>query len=286
MLDILVGIHLQLRDTWRAALLERDCSADAPWRQWRNQPEDAPITTRDLFMQYTEDSGMLAAQTITQHLGLLARAYWLDPADPDGPERGRWLHAAPFAPARAVLEGTAMTGWLLDPALDPDERVRRGTALALWSHPRKYEADVKASGLEVRRDRNDVPFVWSGEGSRPLTISTMVKAVHGKRRTSLHARWSKLLHNDPGETALRTAYRLEPDGRIGSGVLREDEHLVLASEVAQLLAEAGQHQADYFGRSARPLVDTCSAILDAIRQQLPAIAAQIKARDAHEWDGP
>src|SRR5947209_17047621 len=68
------------------------------------------------------------AQAVTQHLGLLGRAYWLDPADPDGSEGRRWLHAAPFAPARAAMEGTAMSGWLLDPEPDPDERVRRGAA--------------------------------------------------------------------------------------------------------------------------------------------------------------
>jgi hypothetical protein len=239
-LDGLVDVYLELRDAWRAALLERDCSADAPWQQWRDQSEDTAITARDLLMQYVEDSGILAAQAVTQHLGLLARAYWLDPASPDGPEGSRWLHAAPFAPARAVLEGTAMTGWLLDPAPGPDERVQRGAALALWSHPRKHEADILAAGLTVERDDKDVPFVSSGEDSRPLTISAMVKAVHGRRRVSLHARWSKLLHNDPGETAPRTVYRLEANGRIGSGIVREDEHLVLAGEVAELLAEAGQ----------------------------------------------
>ena len=58
-------------------------------------------------MQYAEDSAMLAAQAVTQHLGLLARAYWLEPSNPQGPERRRWLHGAPFAPARAVIDGTS-----------------------------------------------------------------------------------------------------------------------------------------------------------------------------------
>lgn len=59
-LDGLVDVYLELRDAWRAALLERDCSADAPWQQWRDQSEDTAITARDLLMQYVEDSGILS----------------------------------------------------------------------------------------------------------------------------------------------------------------------------------------------------------------------------------
>lgn len=107
----------------------------------------------------------------------------------------------------------------------------------------------------------------------------MVKAVHGRSPVRLHSQWSTLLHNDPGETAPRTVYQLEPEGRTGSGVFREDEHLTLAREVAELLAEAGQRQAHYFGRSAGPPLDTCAAIVDMISQQLPAVTAQMEARD-------
>ena len=49
-------------------------------------------------MDYGEKSGSLAARAVQQHLGVLARAYWLDPADPDGPETDRWPHAAAFGP--------------------------------------------------------------------------------------------------------------------------------------------------------------------------------------------
>jgi hypothetical protein len=271
-----------LRNAWRATLLERDCSVDAPWQHWRNQPEDAPITARDFLMQYAESSGMLAAQAVTQHLGLLARAYWLDPGNVDGSEGDRWLHAAPFAPARAVLEGTAMTGWLLDPASEPSERVRRGAVVALWSNPGKYAADVEAAGLEVRRDENNVQFVWSGEHSRPLSISAMIREAHGKDRVSLHARWSKLLHNDPGQTAPRSAYQWERNGVIESGIFCEDEHVKLAGDVALSLSEAGQRQADYFGRSAENLIAHCAEIFNTTKQQLPAITAQMAARAARE----
>jgi hypothetical protein len=59
-LDALVGTYVELRDAWRAALLGQDCSRDAPWQRWRDQPEDTPMTARYLFMQYAEESGMLA----------------------------------------------------------------------------------------------------------------------------------------------------------------------------------------------------------------------------------
>ncbi|MEA2959747.1 MAG: hypothetical protein QOJ58_5748 [Alphaproteobacteria bacterium] len=281
-LDALVGTYVELRDAWRAALLGQDCSRDAPWQRWRDQPEDTPMTARYLFMQYAEESGMLAAQAVTQHLGLLARAYWLDPADPDGSEGRRWLHAAPFAPARAAMEGTAMSGWLLDPEPDPDERVRRGAALALWSHPTEWEGDVRAAGLVVGTDERNVRFVRTGEDSRPLSIGAMIKAVHGRRRADLYSRWSKLLHNDPRTTATRTTYRRDADGRTGSGIFREDEHLALGTEVAGLLAEAGRRQADYFGRTAAPLVETCTGIATTIDAQLRGVAAEIEARAARE----
>lgn len=115
--DVLVGHYIELRRAWRAALLDREVErADAPWLAWRTGLDEESMVIRDVMIQVGELAGVNAARAVTQHLGLLARAYWLDPADPED-EASRWLGAAPFAPARAVMEGTAMTGWLL--TLDP-----------------------------------------------------------------------------------------------------------------------------------------------------------------------
>lgn len=147
----LVEFYVDLRDAWRGALLERNCAPDSPRRRWQALPEHVPITGRDMLMQYAENSAMLTAQAVTQHLGLLARACWLEPSNPQGPERRQWLHGAPFAPARAVIEGHlhGRVGLLIDPTVDPDDRVIRGAMLGLWSHQRTWEKDITDAGLSI-----------------------------------------------------------------------------------------------------------------------------------------
>lgn len=251
-LDVLVGFYIDLRGAWRAALMEHDCAADAPWSRWRDLPDDAPIAGRDVLMQYAEQTAMLAAQAITHHLGLLARGYWLEPSDPHGPDRGRWLHGAPFAPARAVIEGTSMIGWLIDPSLEPDERVVRGAMLGLWSHRATWEGHITDAGLTLGQDDRDVPVVLTGANPKPLSQRTMIRAVHGNRWYDTYQRWSKLCHHDPRATARLFDLQVEAEGATAQGIVREDEHVALVAEVAALLREAGQRQADYFGRTVSP----------------------------------
>ena len=202
--DLLVLSYVQLRDAWVKAHQVQDCSTDAPWHQWRDVPEDAPITLRDVLMDFGEKSGSLAARAEGQHLDLLARAYWLDPAAPDGPEWDRWPYAAAYGPARAILESAALAGWLLDPDPDPDERALRGARLALWSRAIDWEDDLRSAGFDVRRNDNDTPYVWSDGSSRPLSLSALVRYVFSRRGTRLYGRWSKQLHNDPVAIAPRS----------------------------------------------------------------------------------
>ena len=76
-------------------------------------------------------------------------------------------------------------------------------------------------------------------------------------------------------------YRLGPgSGRSGQGVVREDEHVALVAEIAALLREAGQRQADYFGRAAAPLVEVCDEIVRSVDEQLPGIVAAVQQRNA------
>lgn len=279
-LDELVRVFLGLRDAWRAALNVRECADGAPWQWASEEPDDVPITAADMLIMSAQESGMLAAQGVTQHLGLLARAYWLDPADPDGPESDRWLYGAPFAPARAVIEGTAIVGWLLDPSIEHSERACRGAMLGLWSRPSEWEDDARAAGLDIRTDERGVRFVWTGEGARPLSLHTMIKATHGAKVTRTYGRWSKLLHYDPHLIGRGTCYLMEDRGRVGVGVMREDEHLVVAAEVASALAAAARAQAGYFGRSAADLLRMSEEIVTMVQAQFPAVTDVVTSREA------
>lgn len=279
--DLLVSSYVRLRNAWVEAHRIEDCAPDAPFHQWRDLGEDAPVTARDVLMGYGETAGSLAGRAVQQHLGLLARAYWLDPAEPDGPESGRWPHAAAFGPARAALESAALVCWLLDPEPDPDERVIRAAQLGLWSQPTAWEHRIRASGLDVRRTTDGTRYLWTQEPSRPLSQSTIIRAVFGRRGADLYGRWSKLLHNDPPATAGRATLRVEGEGLYIGSVLREDEHIELAADLAEVLAVAGRRQAEYFGRTGEPLLSACAEVTSYMREVLPAIAEQVTARNSY-----
>ncbi|QQQ80191.1 hypothetical protein IOD16_18480 [Saccharothrix sp. 6-C] len=281
--DVLVEVYGSLRRVWRDALLVTECSPDAPWnREADGLRRDDLTFAQALFASCCEDAAVLAAQAVTQHLGLLARAYWLDPVEPDGPEHRRWLHAAAFAPARAVMEGTAMTGWLLAPLATSEERVLRGAMLALWSKPKSWTGRAAEAGLTVERTPEaNVPFVRVDHFSKPLSLTTMIKEVHGKEAPGTYGRWSKLLHNDPHAIGPDTVFRLDGEGMFGGYRFREDDHLALAATVARMLLAAGERQAAYFGRSADTLIDECEAVVAVVEAQLPAVVEAMQARD-HE----
>lgn len=284
-LGLLAGIYGLLRQAWWVSLRVQDCAVAAPWNTWHDA-DDPHGEWRDVLIRAGEHSAIMAAQAITRHLGLLGRAYGPDPAVPQGgPETDRWPYSSVYAPARAIAEGTGLVGWLLDPDAERDERVRRGAALALWSNPGDWTQYVQSAGLEVRRDpRPDgldgPPYVWTGEGSRPLAPGNVVKLIHGSRFARSTQRWSKMLHNDPGLLGPRSTLRVGEMGAYIGSQVREDEHLELARDIAALLRTAGQRQAAYWGRGAAELLEACDRATSSIGEVLPDIAAYVDARHA------
>lgn len=110
LLTFLVSAYRTLQDRWETAFFDEGCRQDAPWSTLidTSPAEDPPMTPGEQLMWHAEETAVVAALAVGHHLGLLARAYWFDPLDPDGPVSGRWLYSAPYASARAIAEGTAM----------------------------------------------------------------------------------------------------------------------------------------------------------------------------------
>jgi hypothetical protein len=294
LLTFLVSAYRTLQDRWKTAFFDQDCGQDAPWSTLidTSLAEDTPMTPGEQLMWHAEETAVVAALAVGHHLGLLARAYWFDPLDPDGPVSGRWLYSAPYASARAIAEGTAMVRWLLDPEPDREERVRRGAVLALWSDAGYWEPIVRAAGLDVGREQRPdgtegPPFVRLDETSRPLSQNRLIKLGHGRKGTSVYGRWSPLVHHDPRATFRRSSYRLEPNqGRFLGSIKREDEHLEMAAQVAAYIGSAAEQQGAYFGRDVSDVVVEVERVSQLVGEGLPIVRAQIDARPAHPFGNP
>jgi hypothetical protein len=285
--ESVIGLLLEsyglLGHGWRDALGVEACADDAPWNTSRELTEmSAP---GDTLISFGENAAVLAGQAIRQHIGTLTRAYGPDPEMPDGgPEAHRWPHAAVYAPARAIAEGTALVGWLLDPEPERAERVQRAAQFALWSSPKRWRDTIEAAGLNVSADDNGTPMLALGEGARPLAPGALVKAVHGRRPQEKNSRWSKLLHNDPGLLAPMATIRFVSDGAYIGSQIREDQHLTLALDLTELIRTAGARQAAYWGRRVGTLPDACDRVRDNISTVLPGVEqfVQVRARAVFE----
>jgi hypothetical protein len=173
-------------------------------------------------------------------------------------------------------------GWLLDPDPDSDraERILRASRFALWSSPKGWRTTVEAAGLAVRSDERGTPMVWTDEGSRPLSVGSLIKIVHGKEAVSCNSRWSKLVHNDPDLLAPLATIRFAAKGAYIGSQIREDQHYTPALNLTVLLRTAGERQAAYWGRSAADLPEACDRVIASITPVLPDVEAFVAQRAA------
>lgn len=289
LLTFLVSAFRTLQDRWERSFSDQRCAPEAPWSLLIDDtlPDNEPMSPSEQLMWHAEETVVVAAQAVGHHLGLLARAYWLDPLDPHGSPSGRWLYSAPYASARAIAEGTAMVRWILDPVLQRNERVRRAAVLALWSDPACWEPVVRAArldvGHQVRPDGSlGPPFVRLDERSRPLSQTKLVNMGHGRRGSSAYGRWSPLVHHDPRATFRRSTYRVEPGhGRFLGVIRREDEHLEMTAEVAAFVGAAAEQQGAYFGRDVTDVIVEVKKVRRLVSEALPIVRAQIEAVQPH-----
>ncbi|TQM09787.1 hypothetical protein [Pseudonocardia kunmingensis] len=276
-LGLLIESYGLLGQAWRDALAVQECADDAPWNTCRELTDMGG--PGDTIISFGENAAVLSGQAVRQHIGILTRAYGSDPEVPDGgPEAHRWPHAAVYAPARAIAEGTALVGWLLDPGPGRAERVQRAARFALWSSPGHWTDIIETAGLTVGVDDNGTPMLASGEGARPLSPGALVKAVHGGRAQSKNSKWSKLLHNDPGLLAPLASIRFDRGGAHIGSQIREDQHLALALDLTELIRRAGARQTAYWGRSAGSLPEACDRVRDSISPVLPDVELYVQVR--------
>jgi hypothetical protein len=303
-------VRVVLADAYRAlgialavALDDNDCAADAPWARWRAHVEGEPkpadpweigvengALTRPpeapwrVLVRAGERAGATAANTLRGHLALLGRAYWPDihnPADP------LIMHPAIYPPARAVLETVAEVCWVLEPGLTSAERTLCSAELLLWSQVTRrgsgvrWDVTARSAGFDVRgtRRRPDAYFVRVCEGSSALAMTRMVRTALGDEAVDLYGDWSGSTHPDPIILAERSMLTLRSGGYGIGGLIREDNDVAVAANVAELLANAIECQAGYWGRSVAP-AEVCRAVAVELREFLTTVAAAVSARNA------
>lgn len=301
-LAALVEAYSALRAALTTALSDRECARDAPYMDWRGPDWGQRVPTpweigvvdghltrppeesRHVLVQAGEVAGATAANTLRGHLALLERAYWPDINDPADDVI---QFPAIYPPARAVLETVAEVGWLFDPDIGSGARTQRAAELLLWSQVTRRQPEAgwhdvaRAAGLDVRstRKRPDAYYVWTGEGSSALTMSRMVRTTLGDEFADLYNAWSGSTHPDPITLTVRSVLTLRPGGYGVGGLVREDEDVAVAANVAELLAFAIERQAVYWGRSPGPAED-CFAVAGELREFLPVVTEEVNVRNA------
>jgi len=169
-LTALVNTYTALGAAWETTLGDTDCVSHAPRAHWRAVEPDGPVTVWHVLLQTGELAGATVGNTVRAHLALLGRAYWPDLLDPaDDPIQ----FPAAYPPARAVLEATAVAGWVLDPAITPQDRAQRTAELLLWSqvstgrHDARWQDTVAEAGSRSVRSAPARTPTTSGQARDP-----------------------------------------------------------------------------------------------------------------------
>jgi hypothetical protein len=165
-------------------------SEGSPSKRWQADTQQPGRLYEQALRQYAEMAAVQAESAAIAHLRLLARAYWPNLANPDPEDQEDWPSEAVFPPARAVLEGLAIVGWLLNPDVEGDERRDRVSRLMVWS-TRDWVEVVEKAGAVVPRDKRGKPILLTSKdliedrSGSPATRCTR----HGARsRTTTRSR--------------------------------------------------------------------------------------------------
>jgi len=292
-MDHLTWAYCSLRDAWQTLSNDEDCDDDAPWNQWMSGETDDPVTEREMLLQKAQLAAADAGKSVLHHLRLLARAYPPDALADDGLDPNDWPGFASYTLARAVLEGAAVSTWLLTP--DPDERCRRSARLELWSacerrkdgpplpagQPGSVEAIqaiVEGAGFEVREfgrateSGRDVGVVID-EHPRSFYTTEAVRNLFGQQGKTYYHDWSGTAHHAPWALMPWTTIRRNDDdtGLHLSTSVFEDKHVELAADLAVVLRAAGVSIGDFYGRDTSTYLKICTNVDTHLRSQIPAI---------------
>jgi hypothetical protein len=274
-----------ISEAWAAVLADTDSAPDSPHMRWRDVPNGDPTMAWQRLLQGGEIAASATANAVRAHLSLLSRAYWPDVlTDRDDPIQ----FPAAYPPARAVMEGTAVVGWMFDPVISPQDRAQRAAQLLLWSqaatgrHDAGWHEVATAAGFDIRasRKRPESRFVWTGEGSEGLKITRMIAAAHGTDGADLYREWNPVTHPDPIALAERATVTLYRRGYGVGGLIREDRDVEVCAHVADMVAAGIETIAAYYGKSAAR-ADDCHGIALVMREHLlPHVVEAIKTRQA------
>ena len=144
-----------INEAWAAVLADTDSAPDSPHMRWRDVPNGDPTMAWHRLLHGGEiaASASASANAVRARLSLLSRAYWPDVlTDRDDPIQ----FPAAYPPARAVMEGTAVAGWMFDPVMSPQDRAQRTAELLLWSqaatgrHDAGWHEVATAAGFDIR----------------------------------------------------------------------------------------------------------------------------------------
>lgn len=277
-LSALMTAYAELSAAWSAAWTDRMRDPSGRWVRWRDaERRGIPWAT---LIQAGEMTSGTCAQAVRAHLDLLCRAYWPDIIDPaDDPVS----HPAAYPPARAVLEATAEMIWVLDPAIDDDERAMRSAELMLWSQGARRRPDkgwhdtAREAGLTVAEigkpgsKWHQHVHVRPGETEKKaLTISRMIEAAHGQDGLGLYDEWSPVSHTDPFTMLDRATFRDGDGGYYVGGEFREDDDVRVALAVAELVTSATTCMVGYWGRNPDP-IGRCKSVVEQLREFLPVV---------------
>lgn len=287
-IDALYMAYANLRTAWRNTLQDRCRGENAPGFQRVIGPEGSPITDKELLLQAAELMAVDASKSVQHHLRCLAKLYRADGEPGDELDPDEWPGAGAYSMARAVLEGTAMVALLMAPDIDQEERVLRASLIGLWSanedrRPPSTDPDVwtvedwikavESCGLEVKKAGYKLG-VKAGGKVRTFGQTDMIRETLGQPGSTLYGAWSGVAHHAAWAVGDWSVYEFAEDG---GGVhshtkLGQKRHALMAADVAEVLARAGEAMARYWARDCDDLSAVCSQMAAFMREcasQLP-----------------
>jgi hypothetical protein len=153
-LTALMHGYNRISEAWAAVLADTDSAPDSPHMRWRDVPNGDPTMAWHQLLQGGEIAASATANAVRAHLALLSRAYWPDVlTDRDDPIQ----FPAAYPPARAVMEGTAVVGWMFDPVISPQDRAQRAAQLLLWSQAATGRHDADGTRSRPLRGSTSAP---------------------------------------------------------------------------------------------------------------------------------
>lgn len=281
-IDALHMAYTDLRNAWRDTLQDRRIGENPPSSGRVIEPEGTPFTAKELLLHGAELMAVDASKSVLHHLRGLTKMYRAEPGEPGGYlDRDEWPGTAAYSAARALLEGAAMTTWLMAPGIDLDERVLRASLIGLWSanedrRPpspdpevwklKDWKDAVKSCGLEVHEAKWKLGVKVGGK-VRYFGQTDMISEAFGQPGSTLYREWSGVAHHAAWAVGHRSVYKIAEDG---GGVhshtkMGQNWHAFMAANVAEVVAWAGEAMAGYWARDCDGLTTVCVQTAELMR---------------------